>query len=1271
MAKLAVESESIEKAPKIKASGGVSRQAEILGKLTESIFRINTLTDAKKLLDEAVKLDKSGNKPESKKLLHKVFGQLFRMEAVRSDVGMVDIQGTIQREGNAEGAIKVLSEMLEDEKVGGGKKYPTEKNDFDKVSKDLVDKDDSKRNKAWDKTREVAKNLESRRTKLENDLFQELEQHLAEISGDEEEISKMTKLLHESLEIGMLSKEKAKESLGALKDSLQQFDYRAYIENEEVDLGVINESMTNEDGILDKMAKFASRPLERKVAVNNMTKVIAGLNKVVENMGEGASVSDAIRLLSGEEFRELRSFVATLRKMDGAKDVDTHYFASKQYEELLKKINLSDKDKSRITIIVQRIELAREEVTSGTSSSTPSSGEKSVARQKFDSVFKTRTTDFEGNIIDPVTGIEHSLGGNVDFEAVREMYSRGNKNLDDLVYFDEHGVIHIHSLDEQLRRKIEFIKTNNLQNLENRESFMNISMQELHERMIEFDSLNASGSGMSIAEMVDWEEYARNGVAKLKDEYLFGTSPELKKQKQYFEDWWRDEAEFEVRRMAYEGVFEKRSASVRMKRWNSLNEILGVSTTIKSKVNLMAASFAVIDQQNNSLSNQELFLNHAKFWGGQGVDFRWEHLLKMQKEKISLEEHGARGEAIGSMSMFDALTFQQLVIGNSNELDVEIRKLVGMPDSCKDMTYGTLLNKYADADLRDKVRRAIWNRFATAELGTGLELGDMWKNLKDDQKNMIYERYSNIFEFAQNYASIHQMLHTMIGNASFVPGKVELPAAMAEGHLKNDLVLYRGLFVHRFDGLGARFPELYAYCDSGLRDHVTLAKDEYAGAFVGFSAGDKIMKLEAKIKKLHHSKSRKDKKQIDELKIEIENEKSKLIGKEVMLHPTGSETIFTGLLGKKVGDVITKDDVENALVIQKTFYESLFHWGHEIDRSSGHSHASTMDDLAEWGVTGEYSTAFRRRAEDSRRLLRAAFEKMDDKVLSAINWDKYASNFGDVRLEARLKEKISPRDKAIFVADTWGDASYKFDAMATKRVPDLLIKYAQEYGAKYLQDFLAFMKNPNDIKLESALNEQVNAINATAVSPLQKKRKLALISYFSNELGYKILGGDGEYVISRSSDSRSLKIDDKNVGPNGLPLWKKEEVFNDNNVFDPLKSNTAFARFGWGRVGRDERIEEIIGALSLNHLTKDDYEELMHHLKYEPFERGKLGTLTYLLRWLNMGEPLMEFIAPYLGITAHELRHITIESLENSFNMLSQEILGVGVTGGGGGGKPH
>jgi hypothetical protein len=208
---------------------------------------------------------------------------------------------------------------------------------------------------------------------------------------------------------------------------------------------------------------------------------------------------------------------------------------------------------------------------------------------------------------------------------------------------------------------------------------------------VSFEALkNDKDVPQELKDFLDFEAFTSGEVVGLKDKF------KNKKDREKFESLWLQEMLYAQRLIAYEGVFQNPGAhqDARVTRYNTLMSIMDVSTELKGVAKFQGQMFSMVDMQQNSFLDEEALSALVKPWTSQGPDFRLEHLLKVHRENIYIQDKKGNRVNIGDISTYDVVHKLKMRVENPEE-----RAALGLTGNIS-RHYGTMLEMYSDETKR-------------------------------------------------------------------------------------------------------------------------------------------------------------------------------------------------------------------------------------------------------------------------------------------------------------------------------------------------------------------------------------------------------------------------------------------------------------------------------------------------------------------------------------------------------------------------------------------
>lgn len=1239
---MAIDPDKVElkpRAPEVKESmsSPVGEMAAAAESLVMLFQKINDLADAKKAIIVARDVYKKGDVGRAQDLVKGIFDRLKQIGKAPKGMDVSEVQRYL-----TQGKYEDLAVEIEKVRGAGEAKNSKKGEQLVKRIKDIkreklsADTPEEKGEKAANeaKNKQLSQDIgdevgveRSALDKEEEAIQAELLELVKDMESDKRVVAKAElEEIRESIEVGEVGEVTIKERMTGLRDKIKK-NFEDQISRESGGRKTRGAAVTK--AVMGKDKKSAMERLVESVKqsskgeqvfIKRLEKLVGGMDKVNDRIDKGLGLQEAVRSLAPDEIRELRTLLSSLGEI---KDVDERpVYYDEQYVEFVNGLSLDERDIVGLKKTLETIDLEYRHEQLNKPPAPRVGGPRRFAEADPDIDEET------GRVIGGM-----QLGLMSEGERAEE-YAKGEERFKELFVETSDGGFVERSLDEQLRRKRLEIQQYGYQKLEQRESFLNINMQELFKYMDDLDKvrledhLKSGGKKedfLSYHDMIDHEYYREHGVAKLKDQYMSPVEGSREAEfKNEFEMWWYQEVSFNQRNLAYEGLFEKRNQSTRMVRLNSLMEIIGVSTSKKGLANWMAMSYSTIDQQNNSYVNEEFMGKLAAFWTNQGVDFRLEHMLKEFREEMAFAEgefrrniylkgpNGKESKERASIAVDDMVTFMQQEI-----TDPELRAKLGIPEWWKGK-IGTMVYKYSESKKRGETRRIIWDHFMEKELGVD------WSSVPADKlagiQADIFNRYSLMFDLGFQYSVVHKDLSQMFGNASFEKGSIELPGAAAEMHLKMDPLCYSRLFAPRFQFLNFAFREGFMLYDPAVRDNVTMAPQDYASHL---------------------------------------SELSKLKSGEIRANTNnGAPTISTMFFGGRTdaealaAEIEIKEIFNGKYVNDKLVKEgALWHWG----RKPGEGKDGEMNGYLELGVYGDQKSSYRRSAGEIAKHLLA--NKPSQRVLEMIDFTKYAEMTHSPVVKRKMIEAGADKNKQWEVfATTFGEHSFNYETPSAKRSGDHPVKYSHERYNKYNEAFMAWIEDPfNQEKFDALLNVPT-AVNAGAVNGLAEKN-LKFLLMMSKQMGRRGLGGGKMKRFARDPDKNTISVNTEDglggEGDNEWPSIKFEEIKNNNWWWDPVQNKSIPESFGIG-VPEDSQIllDLIKGQRAKGRLSDNLYRQMYREIANGVWWEGKKGVLINAYNILTL-KALTDWLGPMLGITGYEMRKVIGENTEKTAsNML-------------------
>lgn len=1220
----------------VKETTQASSLVEVVAAFVNTIQKINDLGSAQEALVKANDLFNAGNKSEAKDLSLKIFERLKQIGKMPSRLDIA----TIQRRAEL-GQYKELSVDIEKvREQDGTKNIPkpkelverlgkiSEKKKLDPKDPEFVDIKTEMNTEVT--TNELAIKTEERRIQAELAKFLEKMEKATTDVAIKVELHKVRGVI----DAGFIGQVDAEQQIDKLRDKIGETVIKTKKKVASASAGdwakVAGNLVTgNPIAAMDQYAGMIKKgPKGEQIFVSRLEKLVKGMDKVKEGMGKGLGIQEAARTLDEGEIREVRAILSSVRAIPDPEDRSPYY--DEKYVDFIADMEKT-MGKDELLGFAKMLDAVDINYSRARLESDPEmESTVKIPGLKRRKAIPARVAKNERFIDDPLVEGERSSGmklGLMSDEQAEMWYEDGREFFDEIMEELPSGGFREKDFDQQLKEKLRQWEIYNsgtqVQKNEQRESFLNINMKELFDYMKQVDKDNGCDiesqdyidgkDPNSMFALIDYDYWREHQVAKLKEEFMVPQTQEAKDRKKKFEDWWYQEVSFNQRGLAYEGLFERRNQSPRMQRLNSLMEIIGVSTAKKGLANWMSMSYGTIDQQNNSYVNAEFMGKLATFWTNQGVDFRLEDMLKEYREEIAFDVDGRRinifdreGKKV-SISVFDTTSFMQRDVppkGESAAGDA-LRKELGIPDWWKGK-FGTMIYKYSESSKRDATRRTIWNFFLENELN--VDLGDKSEfKIDSGHQQDISNRYGLMFDLGFQYSVVHKQLNMMIGNSSFQKGELELPAACVEMHLKLDPLAYPKLFAPRFQFLNVAFKEVWALFDPGVRDYITMAPQDYASHYMEKSIGaDGLFRSNT---------------------------------------DPGAPTIGETFLGFGASASAAELKAEDELF--KVFNGSLWHWGVEPGKGKDHE----MDIYLQLGVHGDQKSAFRRGAGDMSKQLRERGKSLSPETLALIKWDKYLDIAKNPIIKRKIDAAKSPLDKWNVFADTFGEHSFNHSAPAAKRSGDHPVKYSVEKFNKYVEAFLAFANDPFTMEKLDAILDVPTEVNAAIVNGLASKN-LDFVLTMSERMGRSELMGGHMHRFKRDPKKGTIHVNTSHGlygdGDNEWPAIEMETIKNGNSWFDPVQNKSIPESVGVGvPVDKQILLDLIKGQRAKGRLPDETYRKYYRKITNSVLWEKELGPIVNLYKWITF-EPILEWIAPQLGITGHELRHIISENTEKT-----------------------
>lgn len=1235
---------------------------ETVVSLVNMVQKINDLGEAREALGNATDLFKKGETDKARDLAFMIFERLKQVGKMpekldtasiqrHADKGeykeLVDEIKKVSDNGEAKNEIKPieLSEKL----------VKTAELKVSTVDENTMEADKKNKNEAFNKVRDEITVEVKAKEPVVAAREKQIQAELVDLLGKIEtktiaaDVQQQIHNVKSMIDAGFVGNVDAERQIELLKDRIKEnkgvFEKKGNSASVGDWAGVMGKVISgNADAAREQIKNIVGKSAKgEQIFVGRLTKLLTGMEKVKEGVAKGLGVQEAVRALTDDEIREVRAMLSSTSKIDKVEDQPPYY--DEKYVEFMGDLKMGKEELvgfmkvlDAVDVSYQRIQVEKV-VTPGTIPARTQRRERGTPILPSDRPFEV---DAEGNAL-------YGMKGRMSEAQVDAWIDDGREYWNEVME-EVNGTWRPKSNEQVLRERrqlMQDIKDGKVSRNEQRESFLNINMNELFDYMQKVDADNGCDvtseeylqgkDTKSMFGMIDYDYWLNHQVAKLKDKYMNpvklnseGKETDEWKAKENFETWWYQEVSFNQRSLAYEGLFERRNQSPRMQRLNSLMEIIGVSTSKKGLANWMAMSYGTVDQQNNSYVNAEFMGKLATFWTNQGVDFRLDDMLKGYREEICFDRHGRRVNVKddngdnASISVYDTVSFMQQDVTDELRKEFEAKGLA-IPSWWKGK-IGTLVYKYSDAAKRAETRGIIWKHFLKKELGVDFSKMEGALSPTASDAQAIENQYSLMFDLGFQYSVVHKQLNTMIGNASFVNGEIELPAACAEMHLKLDPLAYPKLFAPRFQFLNVTLKEIWSIFDTGVRDHVTMAPQDFASHLTELSIG-------------------KD-------------------GQPRRFTDNGSPTIGAIFLGgssdstaeKELKNIFDGEYDKNGKLVKEG---ALWHWG----RKPGEGQGKEMDIYLELGVYGDKKSAFRRSGADIRKHLRNNIPGINTLKAMEKNWGKYFNIIKNPRVQRAIEKADTAEAKWLAFADSFGEYSFIHDSASTKRSGDLPVKYGVEKFNKHVEAFLALAKDPFNQEKLDALLDVPTEVNAAIISGLAEKN-LNFILMMSQQMGRAELFGKSMQRFDRAEDSTSIAVDtsyglsnikkkdengeEKIWGGNEWPAIKTQDIKNSNWWFDSVQNRSIPESVGVGiPVDKQILLDLIKGQRANNRLSNDQYRKFYKKIINSVLKEKKKGPIVNAYRFITL-QSITDWLGPQMGITGYELRKVIGENTEKT-----------------------
>lgn len=788
-----------------KESGPVETLTDAVTGILTSVLKIKDLRGAMVELNKAQKLKDSGDKVGAKKLSLEVFEQLKKVGENTQDLPERLAVQALVNGGNYGELAKIVEEKRREIDVIGQKGLLKTVVDKTKITEEAL-KDSARKRKTAESTKnasamlnlpketsEAVKNGAIELSSLELELNRRVQERVGElvdqVSGELEKTEKQ-ELLEKWEEV------KVEMSFGgrseiSLDDVVGVREKMAEIWKEAVQSGQ-NAALEAKKGAkevdkntkrkINKFEKLLKENLEDKgwaIAVAGRTKELAGvLGGIEKKLRMGLSFEQICEDLKPNEIEPIRQWMRSLGKKKGESGYDP--VISEISEEILK----DEGGRKLLLRFMDNIQIRLDEAQWRKT-------EAEMVSRGFDAA------DLRGRVMrgDPLV---FDAPGQPHFgrrEGMSGSQQSGREFLEAMSGDADFVKIWLKAESDR-----DYVEMQEKQHSLYRAEMMNVSFEAL---------MDDESVPEEFKKYLDTESFAAGKVAGLKKE--FRNNPEAKAR---FQSLWLQEMLYAQRLIAYEGVFQNPGAhqDARVTRYNTLMSIMDISTELKGVAKFQGQMFSMVDMQQNSFLDEEALSALTKPWTSQGPDFRLEHLLKVHRENIYVQDKNGKRINIGDISTYDVVHKLKMRVENPDE-----RAALGLTGKIS-RHYGTMMERFSDEEKRGEARKVI---FFSLLKDIGVDVG----KLDAEQKNWVYSRYQSYLDEGINYMFVHKELHQAIGNASLKPNEYKLPQGLPEMLYKSDPKLVMDYF--RIYSVGGASKDAFVVGDSGMRDHITMAMPDY------------------------------------------------------------------------------------------------------------------------------------------------------------------------------------------------------------------------------------------------------------------------------------------------------------------------------------------------------------------------------------------------------------------------------------------------------------
>lgn len=1169
-----------EKRVDLESEVKVKKEKDPVGTLTDalvgilhSITKVKDLRDATERLALAQQMEKSGQRKEAKDLALKIFKQLGEVGMKTDDLPERESVGRLVASGEYGKLAKILTKEKKkvDSKGASGiwKKIEDESGQIEQS----LEKGQKRKDKA------LAEKKRDQVEALPGEIAKEIDTHSQEMAKNERELSeallsRVDELVTrvegtlKSSEKGQLKKEwneamakmkfsgRAEMSLGdvekvrrELQEILKNSDgWEGVVEN-------IKKGIDTTDGKFDELTRKALEGKGASMALIARTKELALLLTGVESkLKQGLSFEQVCETLDAREITAVRQWLRGIGKKEGEIG----------YDLVISKISEKVEGKRLITRFVENIsagyEAAEERVAD------------SEMKTRFGGEARQRLANAEPLVIDPRTGrpafgLEEGASGmsrrGLDF--LREVSGEADWVKDWL----------------QAESAEQYQQMQEKQHATYRAEMMNVS----------FDALMADdGVSEEFKTLLDVESFSKGQVARIKAE--FRNNPEKRAK---FQTLWLQEMLYAQRLIAYEGVFQGAHYDARITRYNTLMSIMDVSTTIKGYAKFQGQMFNMVDLQGNSYLDEAALEGLIKPWLSQGPDFRLEHMFKTNREGIYVLDKNGVKKKIGDISVYDVVHKLKMRVEDGGE-----RAAMEMPGGVS-RHYGTMMERHSEESLRTRNRKTVFFSLMN-------DLGVDFTGVDSVQKDLVYNMYQSYLDEGIDYLWSKKQLHQAIGNASFEKDKFELCQALPEMLYKTDPFLVLKYFQKY--SVGGQLKDAFVFGDSGMRDQVTMAPNDYAQHL-------------------------------------LESDTNTLGA------PGIRQVFFGGRNDAKTNEYINW--------FAQTMDESIFHYGF-YDKKRKVTMATRI------GSNKDRKSGTRR--PDAEIIDKLRGNKPPTGLVEAIDWGSKENPgaFARIVVDPKLVDKLTsnrftPEQKWSLFINRFGEDYLNMEAAGGKRV-EHMSKYGLGQHFTWYKNYLGWQLSPvNNTKIIEMFTP-LAAVNA-GIAPIIAEHHLEFQSWGNEKLGRKELGGGKTQRVKRN-DSGLIQFDTSyGFLGDGDSEWAgldDEDIKNDRGYLDPVQRGSVFEASGVAGYQDEFALkslaEDMFRAGLLTEKTYRDWykEDFMKSF----FWAKKKGLLPNLWNWVT-GEVFFEYMGnAWFGIPGHMLREAWWEPTKETGGHLWKYFTGSG-----------